>query len=108
MTTTDTFAIIATDNTTSPATVTTATANISSVGMTALLGWAISTFFPLGVMTSGVVGGSGADAPVYRAATPQDALNYMATSILSAYESETRSWLQAQAAAAAAAVAPVQ
>jgi len=60
------------------------------------------------IMMMGVVGGSGADAPVYRAATPQDALNYMATSILSAYESETRSWLQAQAAAAAAAVAPVQ
>ena len=58
------------------------------------------------IMMMGVVGGSGADAPVYRAATPQDALNYMATSILSAYESETRSWLQAQAAAAA--VAPVQ
>lgn len=107
--TTDTFSIVATDNTTSPATITTSSVNISSVGMTELLGWAIVTFFPLGVLTSGVVGGTGADAPTYRPAGPQDALDYITQSVLSAYESEAHAWLQAQASAqAAAAVPPVQ
>ena len=105
----DSVFITWTDNSTTPATVTTsAPITLSHAGMQQMLGWASATFFPLGVLVSGVAGGTGSNAPVYRAATGQDVANALAQSIFQGEMANAIAWLKSQAAIAAAnAVAPI-
>ena len=64
---------------------------------------------PNGVLVSGKVGGTGPDAPVYRAPTAQDIVNAMGVSMWTGWQANVTSYQRAQAAAAAAAaVVPVQ
>lgn len=84
------------------ATVTTADTNTQH-----LLDWAASVYFPLGVLVSGQVGGTGSFAPVYRAPTSAEILQARFSGMWVGEAANVNNYLEQQAKAAAAAAAPV-
>jgi hypothetical protein len=79
---------------------------VSDAGIQYMGQVAAASFYPNGVLVSGQVGGTGANAPVYRAPTVQELINAMGLSVWQGWQANATSYQRAQAAAAA--VAPIQ
>ena len=79
---------------------------VSDAGIQYMGQVAASIFYPQGVLVSGQVGGTGANAPVYRAPTVQELVNAMGLSVWQGWQANATNYQKAQAAAAA--VAPIQ